>query len=246
MNRREWWNRLLSISAAVATGSGLRAVSLAGPPQAHFHHRQKTLTRCGIPCHAYGKDSEAARGIALASADEPPRTVKGLEGLPQRPIGRVDTRATELEEIPTPPLTRIDASALSDSVSRKAFHVHATAITAAATSLQQMAISLYSSGQLQTSGRLVHTGGPDGGLLGNNVSIRLRAYAAPAVPNPQVLPIDAVMVWEAEPEHKLWVARNQPVVVTLTAHKQVRDRELRRFFNEITHFEVELVTLHYR
>jgi hypothetical protein len=238
MNRREWWLPVFSVAVGAVSWIGLRAVGLAGPPHAHFSHRQKTHTRNGLPCHAYGKDSEVARDVALASAD-PVRPVTWLEGTTS-PINRRANERTSFEELPPPRAADSGNQDLSRVVRRKPFHVHATSITAAGASLQQIALSLYDTGQLQASGKLVHTGGTDGGLLGNNVSIRLRAYSAPTVPAPEELPIDSELVWQSE--RKLWVARNQPISILLVPPDPQRDRELRRFFNEITHFEVELIT----
>ena len=238
MNRREWWATVLA--AAVAGSGGIRRTCSAGEPHVHYFHRQKSLSRCAIPCYAYGKDNEAARGIALASADAP-RETKFFVNVAPRTVSRVGYRNSPLEPLP-PPLTMIpDDQATALTSRRKPFHVHARSVIAAAASLDQIGLSLYDTGRLDSSGRLAHAGGPDGSLLGNNVLIRLRAYAAPTVPTPEVLPLDSPLVWQSE--YKLWVARNQPVVVPLTKFRQHDEQELRRYFDEITHFEVELVTL---
>lgn len=211
MRRREWLRIAGMTTGAAALGAawGLRGAS-AAPPHAHFFHQQRTCSRCGVPRDAgYGKDDEAARGIILASAD-PVRSTSWRTGTGE-----------------------------AKEAARKPFHVHGASVAAAAVSLQQVALCLYGTGRLVSSGRLVHTGGPDGSLRGNNVTIRLHAYCAPAVDIPEALPVDSTAVWHSE--RSLWVARNQPVVIPMTKKPAETSDELLTFFNEITHFEIELI-----
>ena len=60
----------------------------------------------------------------------------------------------------------------------KPFHFRATAMTVDHITLDEVGITLYKTGgRLFATGRITHTGG-DGGLIGNNVTIRMRAYVA--------------------------------------------------------------------
>jgi hypothetical protein len=63
---------------------------------------------------------------------------------------------------------------------RKPFHFRATALTVDHVTLDQVGLALIKAdGTLYATGRITHSGG-DGGLIGNNLIIRIRAYVSPA------------------------------------------------------------------
>jgi hypothetical protein len=125
------------------------------------------------------------------------------------------------------------------NVRRKPFHFTSASLAANNVRLEQVGISVYDTGQISASGRLSHDGGPDGSLAGANLTLYLRAYAAPVVPvTAGALPINAPLVWESR--HKLWISRNRPQVVSLIPPDAGYSPLLRRHFEQITHLEVEL------
>jgi len=124
------------------------------------------------------------------------------------------------------------------TLTRKPFHFRAIALKLDHLSLDQVGLAIdKAQGRLIASGRITHDGG-DGGLIGSNVVIRIRAYAA-ASADPIQLPPDAVVVWESE--YSLWVPRGQKHISLAPApEKQKRSLELQRNFDIITHLEVEM------
>ncbi len=135
----------------------------------------------------------------------------------------------------------------------KPFHFRATALTVQHLVLDQLGLSLDKNGRLYATGRFTHTGG-DGGLIGANVTVRIRAYvahtaaAAPAITTAADLPVatpnrvtrlppDAYRVWSCE--RKFWVSRGRPQYVSLDNPGEPLGA-LRHHFDEITHLEVEL------
>lgn len=156
------------------------------------------------------------------------------------------------------------AVAATDSTSegrtRKPFHFRATAIELDQLRLDQVGIMLMPSGRLYATGRITHDGG-DGGLIGNNIIVRVRAYVSPngltvtggrtvgadgervliSTPNEVTrIPPDSYRVWESK--HETWVPRGGPHHIKLApeADKLEARRVLADQFDDITHLEVEL------
>jgi hypothetical protein len=95
-------------------------------------------------------------------------------------------------------------------------------------------------GKLVATGRITHSGG-DGGLIGSNVTIRIRAFAA-ASTDTFLIPPDAVVVWESE--QNLWVTRGGPQSISLVpTQNYLTQSKTTQHFEEITHLEV---TMEYR
>ncbi len=122
---------------------------------------------------------------------------------------------------------------------RKPFQFRATSLEVDHLRLEQIGLVLYQTdGRLVATGRITHSGG-DGGLIGNNVTIRIRAFVA-ASNDPTRIPPDAVAIWTTE--HELWVPRGGPQAIELVpTSKQLHQSErLKAHFEDITHLEVEL------
>ena len=60
---------------------------------------------------------------------------------------------------------------------RKSFHFRRLSLPVDHLTLDQVGLALYRTGELMATGRITHDGG-DGGLIGSNVTIRVRAYVA--------------------------------------------------------------------
>ena len=119
------------------------------------------------------------------------------------------------------------------------FHFRDLVLTADHLTLDQVGLAIYETrGRLLATGRITHNGG-DGGLIGSNVTIRIRAYVASSA-DPNQIPPDAVVVWKSE--RKVWISRNRPQHISLvpTGLHFPQPEELNRHFNQITHLEVEL------
>jgi len=119
----------------------------------------------------------------------------------------------------------------------KPFHFRAIALKLDHLSLDQVGLAIdKAEGRLIASGRITHDGG-DGGLIGSNVVIRIRAYAASSADTVQIPP-DAVVVWDTETS--LWVPRGQKHISLTPALEKQNRLELQRNFDIITHLEVEM------
>lgn len=126
---------------------------------------------------------------------------------------------------------------LKDGNNRRSFHFRATSIKVNHLQLDQIGLALDSDGQLVTSGRFTHSGG-DGGQLGNNVTIRIRAFVGSSA-DPNQIPPDAVAVWSSE--CSLWVPRGQKHSALIPSGKNAyHSEDLKRNFERITHLEVEM------
>lgn len=188
-------------------------------------HRQRARTRCCLPRYNYGHDTPRSRETALAVADA------------------VETnnswRELNLSNIAQTQRNRLNygrpISTVPVKVLRKPFHVEAESITARHATLEQIGIAIYENGHLESNGRISHDGGPNAGLLGGNVVIRLRAFAAHPVGREL---LDPTVVWSSE--HRVWVAREKPRMVSLVPPHAEPPAAVRRFFDRITHIEVEL------
>ncbi len=121
---------------------------------------------------------------------------------------------------------------------RKPFHFRATALKVDHIQLDQIGLAiLESDGQMVATGRFTHGGG-DGGLIGNNVTIRIRAFIAAAA-DPIQIPPDAVVVWSSE--CSVWVPRGQKhISLTPSENKLCRSGEIAGNFDRITHLEIEM------
>jgi hypothetical protein len=195
--------------------------------------RQRTANRRALPAYRYGFDDVRAAGnlVAIASVDQP-APVAGLKFGPPK-----------------------DAPA----VKRKVFAAPLPALVVDRLQLSRISLAIYDSGQIVATGLLRHDGGPYGSIQGNNVTIRLRAFAG----TPQFAGElnGAPMLWQTE--RQLWISRNRPQMISLIplpgdlAGKNAAipfhvpaecsfDELLRRHFNEITHLEIELEYRHDR
>lgn len=226
--------------AAIALAVGaVCLLSTAASGQIPYKHIQRTCNRCAVPNRGYGYDTPRTRATAIAVADAARDVVLPSEQRwpPSDAAHRADApRLANWQETLPPPAAQA-AKAAEQKPQRKPFHVRALALTAGPAKLEQLALSITDTGHVDSSGRLTHDGGPDGSLLGSKVTIRLRAFAAVA-PDAERLPPDAPLVWQSQ--QTLWVARNQPATISLAPTLHAHAPELRRHFNEITHFEVEL------
>ena len=124
---------------------------------------------------------------------------------------------------------------------RKPFHFRALALKVDHLQLDQVGLAIYKAeGKLVATGRITHNGG-DGGLIGSNVTIRIRAFAAASAETFQIPP-DAVVLWESE--HNLWVSRGGPQSISLVPEQNyLTQSQMMQHFEEITHLEV---TMEYR
>jgi len=114
------------------------------------------------------------------------------------------------------------------------FHVPVSAIKLDRVSLDRIGLVIFSTGEAKFTGILNQNGGVDGGLIGSNVTIRARAYAG--VSDTDNL-ADAIMVWETN--YDTWVWKNRPKAV-IFSKSDYQDAQLKRFFQEITHMEIEV------
>src|SRR5205807_1961674 len=118
-------------------------------------------------------------------------------------------------------------------VRRKRFLLDATAIVADPVRLDQVQLAVYETGRVAASGRILHPGGPNPGLLGNNITIRVRAYAG--VPLEGTSSPNGPLLWQGE---KLrWLPKNQPQVMVLSGEFS---EEVRLHYDEIQLMEVNL------
>ncbi|QEG00344.1 hypothetical protein Mal15_44140 [Stieleria maiorica] len=148
------------------------------------------------------------------------------------------------------------------------FHFREGSLTVGPLTLDRVGLALQRDGlPLLATGSIRHNGG-DGGLIGSNVVVKMRAFVShnamlndrnlsatsPATPPAAAvatartaspnevtsLPIDAVMVWQGE--HTFWLSRNGEQMVELRAAPMSGDAVLKlaNYFDLITHLEVEL------
>lgn len=130
---------------------------------------------------------------------------------------------------------QVNAVGVSIRVQEKRFHVAATSIATDRITLKNVGIAIFSSGEVIFTGILDHNGGVDGGLRGSNVVVRVRLYTGVAE-HERI--DDAPMVLESR--GKFWVFKDQPQSADfgrLTANQADR---VKRFFQKITHAEIEL------
>jgi hypothetical protein len=120
------------------------------------------------------------------------------------------------------------------------FHFREGGITLDYAQLDQIALNLYSTGELLATGRLTHRDLPEQVTLGHHVIVRLWAYTAyPKDREGLTDPLmDTPAVWTCS--RRFWVSRGRSLVVTLTPPNESVATPLQRHFNQITHFKVEL------
>jgi len=107
--------------------------------------------------------------------------------------------------------------------------------------LDQAGLAIQENGQLQFSARLLNQGGKQGELLGNNVTVVLRAHAGQNSEGPpSILPrtegaVGGPAVWETS--KSLWLAANQPQTISISPASV---DGIRQNFQKITGFDVGL------
>ncbi len=197
-----------------------------------FCSGQRTCSRACLPKHAYGHDDRSVAGSILAVA----------------PVGQ-PTQTNQFF-----PAADADGKLKARAIRRKIFTPAVASLTVDHVKLQRISLALYDDGQLDCTGGLSHDGGPNGALLGNRVTIRVRAYAG--VPQHPNVDNAAPLMWETTRE--LWSSRRRPVAISLVpgiasarlphgeqiefftrGNSSLADA-VRRHFDEITHLEVEL------
>lgn len=196
-----------------------------------------TANRGSLPHYGYGHDLQRFRDSAFAVAD-PGVTTRWLE---ENLVGEriVCGGREKVRQVPRPLIPEGRKPQLERFARRKPFHFTTGSLSANNVTLEQVGLSIYDTGNIAASGRISHDGGPNGSVAGANVTLRLRAYAAPVAGTADGrLPLNSPLVWESS--CTLWVSRNQPRVVSLTPPGQNYWPILRRQFDEITHLEVEL------
>jgi hypothetical protein len=124
----------------------------------------------------------------------------------------------------------------------KPFHFRSTAVALHHLRLDEVGLAIDRlDGRMIATGRITHDGG-DGGMIGSNVTVRVRALMARTADVAQIPP-DSVVVWESE--CKLWVPRGQQTF-SLVPRIQTQAETLRRYFDAITHIDVEMEYSHDR
>jgi hypothetical protein len=205
--------KLLTVAcyASLSWLAGSAAVSLA---EIHF---QRVRTKCCIRPYRYGHDSLRSRDTVVAIAD------------PTRDIIWLNEGTQTVEGVNREVL-------VEKTVRQKPFHFPALSLTAGPITLDRVGLRIYNTGDIEATGRISHDGGPDGGLLGGNGTIRLHAYTGR--PGNRAEPADSPVVWGSECH--FWVSANRPSVIHLTPVECPDTSVIRRQFNQITHLEVEL------
>lgn len=181
------------------------------------HHRQRAPVWRSLPGWEYAEDHQRAGETVIAVAD-PAQPVTWLEDEILRPSG------ANLDHNVTWPLQK------------KKFHFPATSLSVDGVRLDQVGLAVYDTGLVRCTGKVTHTGGPDGSRSSNCIMVQVRAYSG----QPQAQPplINSSVVWQS-PEHRIRARRNRPVTISLVPESSTRVPELRRSFDEITHLEVE-------
>lgn len=222
--------RIALIVGVVASAASLWLVDPAAGD--FFGSRRRTENRGSLPPFAYGHDGPSDVAVTLATA-----------------------RAGQPQEVPRPdrrPMPN-DASP-GDTILRKRFTVDDSDLTAGPVRLSRISLATYETGEFTFTGLIAHDGGPHGDLLGNNVTLRVRAYAGvagyPTVQN------NASVLWETT--RSLWIRRTELAAISLapgTARTPSRNgdwisftaaerdglgEEVRRHFQATTHIEIEV------
>lgn len=228
MNRRILQVALIAAIAAIV-GWPPFVTTAAGQV---FRHRQRTYNSCCLPLHHYGHDDQRLTASTIAAA----------------PAGGTTTVNQFTGE------TDAKGDLKPKMVQKKIFTPLVPSLTVAHVGFSKLSLSIYNTGVAECTGTISNSGGPQGALMGSNVTIYLRAYAG--VPQHPNVANAAPMLWETT--HKLWVSRGPSQAISLlpgtaTTTYLNGDRisftaggtsslreEVRRRFDQITHLEVEL------
>lgn len=177
-------------------------------------NRQRIPNRCSVPRHNYRHDETRPRASAVCVVETPePGTV-----VRNRPNA-------------TDPADR------KIQVRVKRFPFPIKTLTLDHITLSQVGITLYEDGTLLASGRIRHDGGPNGDLRGNDVTVRLRAYAGNSEAKEGLE--DEPSIWQSE--MTVWITKDDNRVIQLTPSNAVWMRPAcKTYFNETTHIEVEI------
>lgn len=185
--------------------------------------RQRPVNRHSVPCYCYGFDDPRPSTALVAVASVDQPAIVPGMTFQGRPV------------------------------QRKVFALALPALTNDQLHLSRISLALYDNGQIVATGKLEHDGSPNRAIQGNNVTIRVRAFAS--TPQFKGELNNAPMLWQTE--RKIWATRNRPQMVSLvplpgdrfTEHSAMRynvppessfDELIRQHFNEITHLEIEL------
>ena len=139
------------------------------------------------------------------------------------------------DEVLRPSFGNLDRN-VTWNLQKKQFHFPVTALTVDDVRLEQVGLAIYDTGLVRCTGKVTHTGGPDGSRRSNCIMVQVRAYAGQPQSQPPL--INSPVVWES-PEHRVRARRNRPVTISLVPDRWAFVPELRRYFDEITHLEVE-------
>lgn len=208
------------------------AVPLATPPHektphATFHLRQKACNQRGVPVHSYGGDDRrhSASAVAVAPINQP---------------------------APPPGTTAANQPAPATQLQRKLFTLATPTLAVDQVRLSRISLALYSDGSAACTGLVEHTGGPNGDLLGNEVTVRIRAFAG--TPQYRGALDNAPMLWATE--STFWLNRQEPTMISLlptadppgsgkffssiVPQQASLPAAVQSHFNEITHLEVQI------
>lgn len=217
---------------------------IAGLPQTEAGRlRVRTKTYCAIPPYNYGFDTprEFERVMSLAAAESDVIYVAEQDAAARRSlVNTARNGATSAPElIATPNMTRRPALPgcfenvpIGLRVKQKRFALPQPSLSAGPAKLSRIALRLYDNGEVECTGMLDHSGGPEGFLKGGHVTVRLLGYAG--VGGITATTAGAPMVWQAE--QSFWVTKDRPQMVNLVPdgwHSEIAD-----WYGEITHLEV--------
>lgn len=227
--------------------------------QRRWRHRTTTCNKGGIigtKHRNYGDDKRTGRSIVLIKADdaitsevvpptitppEPPQadgdTPDSSGTLPAPTTAATPTTATSTQaaDATSSPATNPPATTtLSSGTEIKRFHVPVSAVKTDRVHLEKVGMAITETGEAIFTGSLNHNGGVDGGLHGSNVNIHVRAFSG--TPGAESI-ADAIMVWDHS--ESFWVWKNRPQSIRFGASPD-EGKQLKRFFQEITHLELEL------
>lgn len=228
--------------------------TVAGLPD----HVRRTRNQCALPNHPYGRDREvdSAAELTLPAIQEtvvvqsadfeqfsdrvpggrapwtglvPPakESVLALPGF--EPTTRSKDGAL-LRNLPAYTRTRDKVPTTRPLVLRqKRFRLRVSTVALAAVRLDNVSLAVDELGRLDTTGTLLHTGGPTGDLLGGQVTVRLQALAGPADGTGPIL-------WQSADSS--WLTKGQPRTQPLV--NAAADPQLRGVFDQIEQFRLIL------
>ncbi|MBI5759407.1 MAG: hypothetical protein HZA46_12885 [Planctomycetales bacterium] len=175
-------------------------------------HWQRARVRCSVPGYRY-------------EADEPSTTVS------------VRTKVFQSEDFSRPPEKMGDKIR---SVKSKRFLLNRDVVENQEIKLSQVGLRIYEDGGIAASGTLTHTGGADGSILRNCVTVRLRAYAGPKDKSDDGRDqIDGPILCEWS--QTVLIRRGEPVAIQLPLPTQCMKRQIEQHFSEIVQLELDLI-----